>query len=529
MAQRFAGPLYSPPNVLEDLLLRSVIRLALRTALLTPAAAYAESIGPAQAQALQQQLKDWLSGLLGPSVKVPDLPVQITGEQDHYKFAVHVPGFEGPDGDVASTANVRPLDGGRWSIDSVKAPDAGSFTVTLPKTDDPDSGGPMKMHFTIGKQDSHGVIDPTLATDSNFHTEFGALVMQSENPKQTSEQRIDRYVTDATLKPRKDGRLDFTSTGTMEGWKSANEVNGQTPVAFGAEKVQATGHVEGINRAHVADLLAASGALFGAMPDHAKDSDLTPAARAQVRLMLAAMQDLVTAVSIEETLDGVQVEIAGMGGGTIKHLKMGFGGEAPDGMLHAWLDIGLDGLESPSMPPKIAGYLPRHFEIKPSLSGVKTADLQKLAQDSVAENGGKDVATADFMAMLSHGGANANLEILSFDLGPAKVDGTGHFTATSPSQWHGDAHVTATGFDDLMKQAHDDQELAQALPVMIMLRGMAKPVGNQLVWDVVSDGPKLTVNGMDMSALTGGADKPKAKPQATKPGPGAKPGQGVKP
>jgi hypothetical protein len=52
---------------------------------------------------------------------------------------------------------------------------------------------------------------------------------------------------------------------------------------------------------------------------------------------------------------------------------------------------------------------------------------------------------------------------------------------------------------------------------------MAKPVGNQLVWDVVSDGPKLTVNGMDMSALTGGADKPKAKPQATKPG--AKPGQ----
>jgi hypothetical protein len=45
----------------------------------------------------------------------------------------------------------------------------------------------------------------------------------------------------------------------------------------------------------------------------------------------------------------------------------------------------------------------------------------------------------------------------------------------------------------------------------------------------VSDGPKLTVNGMDMSALTGGADKPKAKPQATKPGPGAKPGQGVKP
>ena len=170
------------------------------------------------------------------------------------------------------------------------------------------------------------------------------------------------------------------------------------------KNIQATGHVEGINRAHVADLLAASGALFAAMPDHAKGSDLTPAARAQVRLMLLAMQDLVTSVSMEETLDGVQVEIAGMGGGTIKHLKMGFGGEAPDGMLHAWLDIGLEGLDSPSVPPQIAGYLPKHFEIKPSLSGVKTADLQKLAQDAVADEHGKAL-DADFVALLSHGAA----------------------------------------------------------------------------------------------------------------------------
>src|SRR5262249_14433379 len=162
--------------------------------------------------------------------------------------------------------------------------DRGSFTVTLPKTDDPDAGGPMKMNFTIGKQDSHGVIDPMMATDSSFHTDFSTLVIRSENPKQIGEQRIDRYVTDATLKPRKDGRLDFTSTCTMEGWKSANEVNGQTPMAFGAEKIYATGHVDGINRAHVADLLAASGALFGAMPEHTKGADLPPAAKAQARL-----------------------------------------------------------------------------------------------------------------------------------------------------------------------------------------------------------------------------------------------------
>ena len=52
-----------------------------------------------------------------------------------------------------------------------------------------------------------------------------------------------------------------------------------------------------------------------------------------------------------------------------------------------------------------------------------------------------------------------------------------------------------------------------------MLRGLAKPDGKQLVWDIVSDGPSVTVNGLDLSQL-GGGDKPKGKPPAK---PGQKP------
>jgi hypothetical protein len=51
-----------------------------------------------------------------------------------------------------------------------------------------------------------------------------------------------------------------------------------------------------------------------------------------------------------------------------------------------------------------------------------------------------------------------------------------------------------------------------------VLRGLAKPDGGRLVWDIVSDGPSVIVNGLDLSQLTGGG-KPKAKP------PGAQPGQ----
>ena len=61
---------------------------------------------------------------------------------------------------------------------------------------------------------------------------------------------------------------------------------------------------------------------------------------------------------------------------------------------------------------------------------------------------------------------------------------------------------------------------AASLPVLIVLRGLAKPDGGRLVWDIVSDGPSVIVNGLDLSQLTGGG-KPKAKP------PGAQPGQPV--
>ena len=43
-----------------------------------------------------------------------------------------------------------------------------------------------------------------------------------------------------------------------------------------------------------------------------------------------------------------------------------------------------------------------------------------------------------------------------------------------------------------------------------MLRGLGKPDGKKLVWDIVSDGPTVTVNGLDLSQL-GSGDKPKSR------------------
>ncbi len=487
--------------------------------LLLPCGARADDIGPEQAQVLQQQLKDWLAGLLGPAVKLPDMPWRITGEHDHYRIAWPLPGVDNPAGDLAVTASVRPLDGGRWSIDDVKAPAKANFTLNLPATGDLAKGGPMKVAYTIGAQDTHASIDPNLAAASTLHVEIGDLAVTTDDAKQHQEQHIDHYLADTILKPGQDGRLDLTMDATLEGWKSAATSNASAAMAIAAKSIHGVGRIEGVSRDRFATLLAASGALFGALPpdvmEKGSKAELPPPAKAQLRLMIAALQGMMTAARLDETVDGLQVEIAGTGGMAVRHVMVGFGGEAPDGKLHAWFDLGLDGLNAPTLPPKMAAYLPQHIEIRPSLSGVQTADLAKLATDAT-EDGADDRLTPDVAALFAHGGAVLGIETLSFDLGPAKVEGTGEVTMLSPETWHGAAHLSATGLDDLMTQARTNPDLQQALPVLIMLRGLAKPDGNRLIWDIVSDGPSVTVNGMDLSQL-GGGDKPKAKPPRVQP------------
>ena len=497
--------------------MRLFLFAALCQLLLLPCGVRADDLGPAQAEALQQQLQNWLAGLLGSAARLPDLPWRVTGEHDRYVVAWPIPGLTVAGGEAAATASLRPLDGGRWSIDQLKLPPAGRFTMTVPDPAAPSKAAPADFRYTIGRQDTHGVIDPTLASATTTHAELAGIVVEADGAAQRREQRIDRYVAESSLTPAPDGRLDATGSTTIEGWKAAAQLMSGAPFAVGIQSVHATGRITGIRRERAMALLAATGALVGALPPGfmAQDdkADLPPAARAQLRGLVDSLQDLLTAISVEETLDGVQAEVAGMGGLAMKRFLIGFGGEAPGGRLHAWLRLGLEDLATPSLPPKIATLLPHHIDIRPSLSGVLTSDLHKLALDATEEGADVDSLEPDIAAIFAHGGIKLALEALAFDIGPAKVEGTGQITALSPDAWHGEAHVVATGLDDLTGLARGNPDLQQALPVLILLRGLGKPDGKQLVWDIVSDGPSVTVNGLDLSQLGGGgAPKPPAKP-----------------
>lgn len=495
-------------------------------ALLGPQAAAAQTIGPEQAQTLQQQLRSWLSSLLGPGTKQPDLPpLQITGEGDHYQLSWPIPGLDAP-ADAKVTAALRPLDGGRWSVDDVRVPDA-KFTMTMPESDKVPTGGPMKVAISIGQQQTHAVFDPSYATSSTVHMDLHSLDLVTDSAKQHQEQKLERYLLDGSLQPRPDKRLELSVTAEMDNWATAARMEGSGAVAIGADRVTATGQVGGISRDRINDVIAATTALIHVLPpdtvEKGSKGQIPPEARSQLRTLIQALSDTITSLQMQETVDGLKLEVEGMGAIGMKRLAFGFGGEAPEGKLRTWIDIALDELQTPALPPKIAAYLPHHIALRPSLSGVQTADLTKLALDATEPGADEKTLAPNLAAIFSHGGVDLGLDVLSFDVGPAKVEATGHLIVLSPNEYRGKARVVATGLDDLAAQAKTHPELQQALPVLVMARGLAKQDGPRLVWDIVSDGTAVTVNGLDLTQL-GGGDKPKGKPQpAHPPAPGQQP------
>ena len=62
-----------------------------------------------------------------------------------------------------------------------------------------------------------------------------------------------------------------------------------------------------------------------------------------------------------------------------------------------------------------------------------TSDLHKLALDATEEGADVDSLEPDIAAIFAHGGIKLALEALAFDIGPAKVEGTGQITRCRPT------------------------------------------------------------------------------------------------
>jgi hypothetical protein len=231
---------------------------------------------------------------------------------------------------------------------------------------------------------------------------------------------------------------------------------------------------------------------------------LSPEQHAEMHDALVALADLISGFDEHGTLENLHVVAAGHSG-RLQKFALGLSAGAPDGKIAIRFNLAMDGLDSPDIPPGVfRDYLPRHLSIAPRVSGVPSADLRDLLLRAADSNGNDPLLEVQARALLDKGPVAIGLDELSFDFGPATLQGKGEVRVLGTDRYEGEAHFTATGLDDLIKKANTVPELAQAAPVLFLVKGMGRQDGPNTVWDVTYKDSKVLVNGNDLSQMLPG-------------------------
>jgi hypothetical protein len=84
-----------------------------------------------------------------------------------------------------------------------------------------------------------------------------------------------------------------------------------------------------------------------------------------------------------------------------------------------------------------------------------------------------------------------------------QVTGTATAVPRANGQLGADIHIAASGMDALLAQAQSRPNLQRIMPMVFMAKGMGRPQGNTLVWDIVlGDGPPK-INGVPFGQPAG--------------------------
>jgi hypothetical protein len=494
------------------------------------APARAAVVTDAQAEQLEQQIRAWLADLLGAQAPLPDRPVEITAQDDHFHIAVPLDEAFGGGPVTATgepvTADVRPLDNGRWALDHIAFPSP--LRVTYPMA----QGGRTTVTFSSDEQTQSAVLDPSLATGSNWDSTIKGYATRSEGMQGTQSTRIEQMVNHLSWQPAADGRINLLQE--VDG--SLLTINSMAPkvglVAFSAERLRGSVHMDNVLPDRIRPILHAMFDLApvamaaadektqmptverpGKPPDKTKAKPavarhdsfrLPPAARASLREALTAARDLTDGFGEQVSMDNLHLETAGHAGHAAR-MEAGMGIAAPGGLLTLRLNFVLDGLDSPEIPPGVyRDYLPRHIAFAPRVGGLSGKDLIDLLIRAVDSDGADPVLQAQAEDLLQKGPITVGLDDLALDFGPVALKGAGAMQIASRQSYTGEAHFSATGMDEMIRRAGGTPELQQAVPVLILLKGIGQQEGDKMVWNISYQGGKIMVNGNDLSQMIPG-------------------------
>ena len=543
--------------------------------------ALADDMTDAGAQQLEQQVRDWLVGLLGPSVDPGARPLHITADGDHYRLEIP---FAGPLAATGATiagdpvsAKLTPLEGGRWALDDIRIPSPLHVSYPAPGAGKDGADVTRELTTTVESQDQHAVLDPSLTSGSHWDGTLrgysSSVVGLAGADRATT--RIEDMRFHFAWEPGADGLLNVVQETDSHMLSSTSQTGDADQATLSIERMHAVVKLDRLAPDHLATIMHAAMRLMplgvAAAQQHAggdtaalaallaanrsaadadkraeaadkkavaegrmtaetrkKNADARHA-RAQARMEaikaartaaatpelspedktaahegLVALADLLGGFDEQGTMENVRFGAAGHSGHLDK-LALGLGVGAPDGRTTIRFALGLDGIDSEEIPPGVyRDYVPRHTSLALHLGGVPAADLRALLLRAGDSEGNDPHLQEAALALLANGPLVLGLDSLAFDFGPTTLQAKGEFRVRAEDDYDGDAHIVATGLDDLIKQANTVPELKQGAPVLLMLKGLGQQEGATTVWDVTYKDGKVLVNGTDLGDMLPG-------------------------
>lgn len=386
------------------------------------------------------------------------------------------------------TLRAKPLDAGRWSLDAV--PLTASVTV-LPVPGDP---GPLGQKQAFGVQElvSHSVIDPALATVSSFDVTAAGLAGAFQAPKLAVAVTTGRFASHTVWQPTGDMRVDATTSldvgnisiqrlGSAGFRATMRRVTSDTSFHNLAPDKQ-------VEASRVLALLAPGG--DAALPTGAQHPTATQ--RALLHAALDAQRSAYGSIESATGFEGFSVNVLGH---EVRFDKTAFdfAVSQPDGRADLKLRLALDGI---GLTTPETDLLPQRLVFALHFAGAPVNDLYAAVSTAIDAGRVKSIDfSGEFIAALARLPLTTSLDQLSFGLGPSAWSASGTLHSDGPGKVTGDALVSATGLDALIRLAGAEQRMRLLAPTLVFLKGLGRQDGDTTTWKLVYADDKTTVNG----------------------------------
>jgi hypothetical protein len=481
--------------------------ILLATVLLLPVPAGAQDAETAAS--MQAALRNWLASWPGGQPVRPEPSVHITAQDDHYSLDWPFGGGAADQPGTTFSAALKPLPEGRWLVERMQV-EPGTISFDMPAIG---NVKPTHTIITLTDQTGHAEFDPTFKSPSTLNMSVGHYETTSDGPSGHGTSRVDQYDTQAEVVPAGDGRLNLALSSRTGPWHMTQTLAAGPAFELSASGLHGESRVEGVSQEAAGALIRAYGALIPLMPAHdtpanAVEKAKADAMRTALHAVFEAMRDSLSSLRTDMALDDLHVSVAGAGGFDLRQLHLAVGGEAPNDRLYTMIDLGLSGISTDAAPPDLEEFVPKDVSLRTSLAGVDLVAATRLMLQITDEVPDPASISASTAALVTDPQAQMRVESLKLTVGPAHLEGNAQVRMLTMQEPEMKAHIVVTGFDALMARINGKPAAQQAIPILLMARGMARADGDRLVWDVVLGKTQAFVNGVDMKALLAGGGHP---------------------